>query len=610
MVRTSARAGQGRTIPKRRAEKVYDIAGDIGKGWLAARRRSSSIGGADAALAGDRQPAAVAQELSLAPDGLLRVKSVSRANPLFGSPARPSSLLDEEPVAVGRTYLPRFGLDSFSFVRVIGRGSFGKVLLAEHRQLEDAPLFAVKVVKKQGVLEDLGIARAMAERDVLIEAAECPFVTRLYGTFSSADSLLYVMEFASGGDLMFHLVAAGNGFEISRARFYAAEIAVGLWWLHDHAIVYRDLKLDNVLLTEAGHVKLADFGMCKQSVTTETPATTFCGTPGYLAPEMIAEEQYGLTVDWWSYGVLLYEMITGHSPFNPDDVDDDDELFNMILTAPIPPPRGTTLEARSLLAGLLTRDPQDRLGCGPAGGHKLKSHVFFAPIEWAEAESLGLVPPFVPAASAHKHDATNFDAEFVSERASLTPPLPDELEAVNGSEASFAAFSYTAMLPRSPGQARREVSPPVPASRILSDTEDRRAATDAPSSAQRTVDGTAGNAINVYDFATATKTDEKSWFAPLLSRQEVIGRLDGAAEGAFLIRESKSQPDRLAISVALGGTQVWNGLISRAPAPANRSLYRMFDADQFGSLDELVGHYRKTPIEIAGRLVKLQFAPG
>ena len=201
------------------ARQVYDIAGDIGKGWLAARRRTSSIGGADAASAAGRRPAAVAQELSLAPDGLLRVKSVSRANPLFGSPARPSSLRDEEPEAAGRrTYLPRFGLDSFSFVRVIGRGSFGKVLLAEHRQLEDAPLFAVKVVKKQGVLEDLGIARAMAERDVLIEAAECPFVTRLYGTFTSADSLLYVMEFASGGDLMFHLVAAGNGFEISRAR--------------------------------------------------------------------------------------------------------------------------------------------------------------------------------------------------------------------------------------------------------------------------------------------------------------------------------------------------------------------------------------------------------
>eukprot|EP00041_Stephanoeca_diplocostata_P022263 m.529311 g.529311 ORF g.529311 m.529311 type:complete len:300 (-) comp22016_c0_seq26:791-1690(-) len=155
------------------------------------------------------------------------------------------------------------------------------------------------------------------------------------------------------------LHALSQVFEIPRARFYAAEICLGLWYLHDHKVLYRDLKLDNVMLSATGHVKIADFGMCKENIPKGGRTSTFCGTPGYLAPEIIQEKPYGASVDWWALGVLMYEMMIGDSPF---EADDDDELFHIICHSK-PDVRSLPQSARDVVNGFLTKSPSKRYAC-------------------------------------------------------------------------------------------------------------------------------------------------------------------------------------------------------------------------------------------------------
>eukprot|EP00041_Stephanoeca_diplocostata_P022259 m.529028 g.529028 ORF g.529028 m.529028 type:complete len:716 (-) comp22016_c0_seq1:1266-3413(-) len=247
-------------------------------------------------------------------------------------------------------------VDSFQYLKVLGQGSFGKVMLAEHKDTKD--MVAIKVIKKEPVIEDDDVEATMTERRVLALSAGNPFLTGLHATFQTGDKLFYVMELISGGDLMFH-IQNDKVFEIPRARFYAAEICLGLWYLHDHKVLYRDLKLDNVMLSATGHVKIADFGMCKENIPKGGRTSTFCGTPGYLAPEIIQEKPYGASVDWWALGVLMYEMMIGDSPF---EADDDDELFHIICHSK-PDVRSLPQSARDVVNGFLTKSPSKRYAC-------------------------------------------------------------------------------------------------------------------------------------------------------------------------------------------------------------------------------------------------------
>uniref|UniRef100_A0A3B3X1Y0 Protein kinase C n=1 Tax=Poecilia mexicana TaxID=48701 RepID=A0A3B3X1Y0_9TELE len=327
------------------------------------------------------------------------------------------------------THLTRVNVDNFVFHKVLGKGSFGKVLLAELKGRGE--YFAIKALKKDVVLMDDDVECTMVEKRVLALAWENPFLTHLYCTFQTKEHLFFVMEYLNGGDLMFHIQEKGR-FDLNRATFYSAEIVCGLQFLHSKGIIYRDLKLDNVMLDHEGHIKIADFGMCKENVFGENRATTFCGTPDYIAPEILLGQKYSFSVDWWSFGVLLYEMLIGQSPFHGDD---EDELFESIRVDTPHYPRWINKDAKDLLERLFERDPSRRLGIVGS----LQSHSFFKSINWQALARREVEPPFKPKVKA-PNDCSNFDREFLNEKARLSYSDKNFIDSMD--QAAFAGFSF------------------------------------------------------------------------------------------------------------------------------------------------------------------------
>ncbi|KAM9326439.1 protein kinase C delta type [Gastrophryne carolinensis] len=323
----------------------------------------------------------------------------------------------------------RVTAEHFTFHKVLGKGSFGKVLLAELKGKNQ--FFAVKALKKDVVLIDDDVECTMVEKRVLALAWDNPFLTHIYCSFQTKEHLFFVMEFLNGGDLMFHIQDKGR-FDLFRATFYAAEIVCGLQFLHSKGIIYRDLKLDNVMLDRDGHIKIADFGMCKENVFGENKASTFCGTPDYIAPEILQGHKYTFSVDWWSFGVLLYEMLIGQSPFHGDD---EDELFESIRMDTPHYPRWITKESKDILEKLFVREPIKRLGV--TGNVKL--HPFFKTINWTALEKREVEPPFKPKVKSPS-DYTNFDREFLSEKPRLSYSDKNLIDSMD--QAAFRGFSF------------------------------------------------------------------------------------------------------------------------------------------------------------------------
>ena len=296
-------------------------------------------------------------------------------------------------------------LDDFNFLAVLGKGNFGKVMLAEEKQT--GVLYAIKVLKKEFIIENDEIDSTRSEKRVFLTVARerHPFLLNLHSCFQTETRVYFVMEYVGGGDLMLHIQR--QQFNLHRAKFYAAEVLLALEYFHKHGIIYRDLKLDNIMLTLDGHVKIADYGLCKENMWYGNTTSTFCGTPEFMAPEILLEQRYGRAVDWWAFGILLYEMLLGQAPFRGDD---EDEIFDAILEDdplyPIQMPRDSV----SLLQRLLTRDPSRRLGAGPNDADDVKAHPFFRDVNWDDLINKRVPPPFCPTLR-HASDTEWFDTE-------------------------------------------------------------------------------------------------------------------------------------------------------------------------------------------------------
>ncbi|EGN98034.1 hypothetical protein SERLA73DRAFT_109366 [Serpula lacrymans var. lacrymans S7.3] len=342
------------------------------------------------------------------------------------SPVQPSRQLSRQ---------RKVGLDDFNFLSVLGKGNFGKVMLAEEKKSNG--LYAIKVLKKEFIIDNDEVESTRSEKRVFLAAARerHPFLLNLHSCFQTETRVYFVMEYVSGGDLMLHIQR--KQFSLRQAKFYACEVLLALEYFHANGIIYRDLKLDNILLTLDGHVKVADYGLCKEEMHYGSTTSTFCGTPEFMAPEILLEQRYGLAVDWWAFGVLTYEMLLGQSPFRGDD---EDEIFDAILEDeplyPITMPR----DAVSILQKLLTRDPSRRLGSGKADAEDIKRHPFFKDVNFDDVLNKRIPPPYFPTINGSA-DTSNFDEEFTKEQPTLTP-VHGQLSSRDQQE--FSGFSWVA----------------------------------------------------------------------------------------------------------------------------------------------------------------------
>lgn len=331
----------------------------------------------------------------------------------------------------------QMSMDDFRLLSVLGRGHFGKVILCQHKKSSE--YFAIKALKKGDIIARDEVESLLSEKRIFEVANDIrhPFLVNLFACFQTDAHVCFVMEYAAGGDLMMHIHA--DVFTEPRAVFYAACVVLGLQYLHENSIIYRDLKLDNLLLDTDGYVKIADFGLCKEGMGYGDRTGTFCGTPEFLAPEVLTETSYTRSVDWWGLGVLIFEMLVGESPFPGDD---EEEVFDSIVNDEVRYPRFLSLEAIAIMRRLLRKNPERRLGSSERDAEDVKKQAFFRQVVWDDLLQRKVKPPFVPTVNSVE-DVSNFDEEFTSEKPQLTPPKDPRL--LNDDEQQlFKDFTYTA----------------------------------------------------------------------------------------------------------------------------------------------------------------------
>ncbi|KAL0077669.1 kinase-like domain-containing protein [Phycomyces blakesleeanus] len=343
---------------------------------------------------------------------------------------------DEDPLPPQRVTI-----QDFQFIKVLGKGCMGKVLLVRH--LRTSRLLALKAISKEWVITQSEVEHTRMERNILTTIAHIrhPFLVKLHHSFQDASQLFLVLDYHVGGDLATQL-AKFTRFTPDRARLYTAEIVLGLQELHRLGILYRDLKPENILLAADGHIILTDFGLSKQftpGINNDDHQTrTFCGTAEYLSPELLRGEDYAFAVDFWSLGTILYEMLTGVTPFWADT---HAEMYNRIVEDPLEFPEDFEPVTANFISGLLQRDPANRLGAGPEGPITIRSHPYFDTLSWSEVFYKRTRPPYVPLVRSET-DFSNFDRDFLEMTPRLSPPNEDALLTQSVQQA-FHGYSYT-----------------------------------------------------------------------------------------------------------------------------------------------------------------------
>ncbi|WBW73143.1 serine/threonine protein kinase S6K family Sck1 [Schizosaccharomyces osmophilus] len=341
--------------------------------------------------------------------------------------------------------ITRFGPEDFTILRLIGKGTFGHVYLVQKN--DTGRIYAMKKISKKLIVRKREVTHTIGERNILVRTSldESPFIVGLKFSFQTDSDLFLITDYMSGGELFWHLQHEGR-FREDRAKFYIAELVLALEHLHKHDIIYRDLKPENILLDISGHIALCDFGLSKANLSSEDTTNTFCGTTEYLAPEVLLDDKgYTKQVDFWSLGVLVFEMCCGWSPFYAPDVQ---QMYRNIAFGKVRFPKGVlSQEARSFVRGLLNRNPKHRLGA-IADAEELKAHPFFDDINWSLLAKKKLPPPFKPQVQSDL-DVSNFDQEFTNTNV-RNINLNGPQDSVNGStplsntmQDRFKGFTFT-----------------------------------------------------------------------------------------------------------------------------------------------------------------------
>uniref|UniRef100_A0A3B1IXN3 Ribosomal protein S6 kinase n=1 Tax=Astyanax mexicanus TaxID=7994 RepID=A0A3B1IXN3_ASTMX len=328
-------------------------------------------------------------------------------------------------------HLERVGIENFELLKVLGTGAYGKVFLVRKVSGHDSgKLYAMKVLKKATIVQKAKTAEhTRTERQVLEHIRQSPFLVTLHYAFQTDTKLHLILDYVNGGELFTHLVQRVH-FKEQEVALYSGEIALALEHLHQLGVVYRDLKLENILLDANGHIVLTDFGLSKEFDEVER-AYSICGTIEYMAPEIVegGESGHDKAVDWWSLGVLMYELMTGGSPFTVDgDENSHSDIAKRILKRDPPYPKDMGPLAKDIIQGLLIKDPKKRLGSGPSGAENVKSHAFYQKINW---EDLPVI--------RDELDVSNFSEEFTEMDPTYSPAaLPQNCDRI------FQGYSFIA----------------------------------------------------------------------------------------------------------------------------------------------------------------------
>jgi len=305
----------------------------------------------------------------------------------------------------------------FSLGKTLGTGAFGRVRFVTHKG--NGRHYALKTLKKAAIIKMKQVDHIMSEKQILAKLQH-PFIVNMFGSFHDPRYIYMVLEYIVGGEFFTHLRKAGR-FENEQSLFYAAQITCIFEYCHELNIVYRDLKPENILINADGYVKLTDFGFAK---VIEHRTYTLCGTPEYIAPEVLLNKGHGKPVDWWTLGILVYEMIVGYPPF----VDEDPMgIYQKILAGKITFPKIFHKEAKSLVKKLLTPDLGKRFGNLKNGAADIKEHKWFKDLSWDDLVAKKIEAPFKPAVKGAT-DTSNFDDY---------PDSDQEPPAVNASQDPF-----------------------------------------------------------------------------------------------------------------------------------------------------------------------------